>query len=145
MTFDARLRPLLPGSPQQLGTAAESKHHGGLGTPASPLAPVHEVPLDGDAGEENRAGPVGGHVDNSVVGKADGISLHYMETVVMKEIRDRGLDPHTTTIYDLDSWLLRGDALAGAVCPEDGRPGSSYINAIPRNADNVGEANVMIS
>ena len=54
---------------------------------------------------------------DTIVAEEHGVSLHHLETVLLREIRESGMDPHSTTIYDLDRRLLRGDRLAAVQWP----------------------------
>ena len=76
-------------------------------------------------------------------------SVHFLANNLIEEIRDKGIDAETATIYDLedlrskDCGFIRskGD---NVICPQDGRLGAAYVDCI-HGDDFVGQANVMLS
>ena len=35
-----------------------------------------------------------------------GVSVHYLKTVLLQEVKDAGLDIDTATVYDLECWEI---------------------------------------
>lgn len=75
-----------------------------------------------------------------------GISLHYLQTQFLRDIRECDFDPATASIYDIDKRFLRGQLLEDVVDPADDRKGGAYINLVQnRDKSAVNEATVFLS
>lgn len=77
------------------------------------------------------------------------VSVHYLSTTFLEEVRAHdGLD-HTATLYQIenlssdDFGVIRKKG-ADVLCPIDGKMGASYVSCL-KGRDNVGDANYMLS
>ena len=77
-----------------------------------------------------------------------GVSVHCISTSLLEEVQQMNLSLDSK-IYEIED--LHSDSLgvirskgANTTCPEDGRLGSSYVDAL-EGEDNVGTANIMLS
>jgi len=84
-----------------------------------------------------------------LIGDVNGVSVHYLRTILLQEVRDAGLDEDTATIYEMEDLrepkygIIRSKG-AQHTCTRDGRLGATYVDSI-QGEDFVGAANVMLS
>jgi hypothetical protein len=84
-----------------------------------------------------------------LIGHINGVSVHYIRTVLLQEVRDAGLDDDTATIYDMEDLTKSKHGIirsmgAQHTCPRDDKLGAAYVDSI-QGEDYVGPANVMLS
>ena len=78
-----------------------------------------------------------------------GVSIFYLQHVLLQEISDSGIDVNTATVYDLEDLesetfgVIRSKG-AKVICPRDKKLGAAYVDCI-HGEDFVGPANVMFS
>jgi len=86
---------------------------------------------------------------NNVNTGPKGVSVHYLKHQLLKEVNETEGLSGRSSIYQLEDWsspehgLIRGKG-ADVMDPNDGRSGSSYVDALS-GKDNVGTANLMLS
>jgi len=98
-----------------------------------------------DANQEQKSK---GSLSHLIGQHVNGVSVHYLRTILLQEVQDAGLDEDTATIYDMEDMrksthgIIRSKG-AQHTCPRDGKLGAAYVDTI-QGEDFVGTANVML-
>ena len=106
-------------------TVYDLSHAGGVNEDASPAAEDEDILLKG-------------------------VSIYYLQTVLLQEVQHAGLDVNKAKVYDMEPdlksknfGLIRRKG-ANVKCPRDHQLGAAYVDSI-NGEDFVGRANVMLS
>jgi len=74
-------------------------------------------------------GPVSApKVENSLGNPLRGISVAYLSTVFLEQVKAFGFD-RTAKVYEIEPSVIRGKG-KDVICPRDGKPGASYIDCL---------------